>query len=53
MPRARRRNAGRRGAALLVRSLLITAVVGLLALRYLALEQRTEAGARTQQEAQM
>ncbi|MEK7190695.1 MAG: histidine kinase, partial [Pseudomonadota bacterium] len=39
--------------ALLVRSLLITAVVGLLALRYLALEQRTEAGARTQQEAQM
>ena len=39
--------------SLLVRSLLITAVVGLLALRYLALEQRTEAGARTQQEAQM
>lgn len=38
---------------LLVRSLVITAVVGLLALRYLALEQRTAAGSRQQQEAQM
>ncbi len=38
---------------LLVRSLAITAIVGLLALRYLALEQRSASGARTQQEAQM
>ncbi len=38
---------------LLVRSLLITAIVGWLALRYLALEQRSELGARSQQEAQM
>jgi len=38
---------------LLVRSLAITGIVGLLALRYLALEQRSAAGARTEQEAQM
>ncbi len=38
---------------LLVRSLAITATVGLLALRYLALEQRSVTGSRQQQEAQM
>ncbi len=38
---------------LLVRSLAITGIAGWLALRYLALEQRRAAGARTEQEAQM
>jgi two-component system sensor histidine kinase AlgZ len=38
---------------LLLRSLVITGIVGLLVLRYLALEQRSVAGARTEQEAQM
>ena len=38
---------------LLVRGLAVTGIVGWLALRYLALEQRSAIGARTEQEAQM
>lgn len=39
--------------SLLIRSLMITSIIGTLGLRYLILRERTETGARLQQEAKM